>query len=589
MCSDDLYNMDTNLNSLSPFQRVYRMLRQYRREIRYIVLYAVIGGLINLSLPLGVQAIIGLIAGGSISASWGVLVFGVIVGALMTGLLRIMQLSIMEHLQRKIFTDAALEFAMRIPRLNLEKLRKEHLPELVNRFFDTSNIQKGLPKLLIEGSTALISIILSLAVLSFYHPSFVSFSLLLIGILSGMLYFTGPSGLATSLNESKYKYKLAHWLEEIGRVAVTFKLAGENHFPLKVADKLTVQYLDARGRHWRILLIQFISGLVFRVLVLGGFLILGSLLVMSNELNLGQFVASEILVLFIIDAVEKLVLLHETGYDVLTATEKLGQVTDLPVESEAGVRMEEFCQEPFLKVELRNLSYQFDDGEEPVLKNLHLVIPPGQKMAITGYNGAGISTLMQIISVLKRENTGTLLFNDLPVQTLSLRSARQHIGDLSSQEDIFKGTIFDNITLGREDLTIKQVLDLCNLTGLNEFLRDQPKGLDTEMYPGGRNTPGSVVSKILVTRAIAGHPKLLALEKPLNNLVLQDRLKIATMLTDQKRPWTLVCATEDPIMASFCERILVLKEGVVVFDGTYPDLMQTVHSNHIFKYNLNDN
>jgi ABC-type bacteriocin/lantibiotic exporter with double-glycine peptidase domain len=579
--------MESNINALTPAQRVYRMLRHYRREIRYIVLYALVGGLISLSLPLGVQAIIGLIAGGSISASWGVLVFGVIVGALLTGLLRILQLSIMEHLQRRIFTDAALEFALRIPRLNLEKLRKEHLPEVVNRFFDTSNIQKGLPKLLIDGTTALITIILCLGVLSFYHPTFVTFSLLLIFVLVLMLYFTSSSGLSTSLNESKYKYKLVHWLEEVSRVAATFKLAGENQYPVQVADKLTVQYLDARGRHWRILMIQFIGGLMFRVFILSGFLIVGSLLVMANELNLGQFVASEILVLYVIDSVEKLVLLHETGYDVLTATEKLGQVTDLPIEEENGVRIEEFCKDNSLKVELRNLSYQFDDGDEPVLKNLNLTIMPGEKVAITGYNGAGVSTLMQIISVLKRENTGTLLFNELPVQNLHLRSVRHHIGDLSSQEDIFKGTILDNITLGRETTNIREVLEWCNITGLNDFLRDQPKGLDTEMYPGGRNTPGSVVSKILITRAVAGNPKLLALEKPLNNLILQDRLRIATMLTDKKRPWTLVAATEDPIMASLCERIIVLKDGEFVFDGTYQDLMQTEHSNFIFKYNLN--
>ncbi len=581
--------MESLENTLSPYQRVFRMLRQYRKEIRYIILYAIAGGLINLSLPLGVQAIIGLIAGGSISASWGVLVFGVVTGALLTGLLRIMQLSIMEHLQRRIFTDSALEFALRIPRLNLEKLRKEHLPEVVNRFFDTTNIQKGLPKLLIDGTTALISIVLSLLVLSFYHPSFVSFSILLMAVLAIMLYFTGPSGLATSLNESKYKYKLAHWLEEVSRVAATFKLAGDNTFPVRTADKYIVQYLDARGRHWRILLIQFISSLVFRVLVIGGYLILGSLLVMNNELNLGQFVASEILVLFIVDSVEKLVLLHESAYDVLTATEKIGQVTDLPIEDEKGVRIEEFCQEPTLKVELRNLSYQFDDGIEPVIKNLNFTINAGQKVAITGYSGAGISTLMQVLSVLKLENTGSLLFNDLPVQNLNLRSIRQHVGDLSSQEDIFKGTILDNITLGREYITLREVLEYCNLTGLSDFLREQPKGLETELYPGGKNTPGSVVNKILLTRAIVGNPKLLALEKPLSNLVLQDRIRIATLLTDPTRHWTLICATEDPIMASMCERILVLQEGEVVFDGTNAQLLQTEHCNYIFKYNLNNN
>ncbi len=352
-----------NPNTLTPVQRLLRLLSKYRREMRYILLYAVVAGLINLSLPLGIQAIIGLIAGGAISASWGLLVAFVIIGAVLTGGLRLMQLSIMEHMQRQIFTDSAIEFAVRIPRLNLELLRKEYLPELVNRFFDTQNIQKGLPKLLIDGSTAILQILFSLLLLSFYHSTFVLTSLLLLGVLGILFWWTVPLGMATSLKESKYKYKIAYWLEEVSRVSSTFKLAGENRFPISRTDELTVDYLDARAKHWRILLTQFSSSVVFRALVLGGFLVLGSLMVMNNELNLGQFVAAEILVLFIVESVEKLILLHETGYDVLTATEKIGQVSDLPIEREDGVRVEDFCNnlQP-LAVELRNLSYQFSDA-----------------------------------------------------------------------------------------------------------------------------------------------------------------------------------------------------------------------------------
>jgi ABC-type bacteriocin/lantibiotic exporter with double-glycine peptidase domain len=575
--------------SLSPLKRVLRLLRHYRAEIRYILLYALVAGLINLSLPLGVQAIIGLLAGGSISASWGVLVFFVTLGAVFTGILRLMQLSIMEHLQRRIFADAALDFAIRIPRLNLERLRKEYLPELINRFFDTMTLQKGLPKMLIDGSTALITILLSLTVLSFYHPVFVTFSLLLLGILAGMFYLTGPSGLATSLTESKYKYNLVHWLEEVGRVASTFKLAGDSRFAATQADYITVNYLKARAKHWRILVIHFIGGLVFKVFVLGGFLILGSLLVMGNELNLGQFVASEILILFIIDAVDKLILLHETGYDILTATEKIGQFTDLPIEKDSGLLTAEFCRAQSLKVELKNLSYQYDDGHTPVLKNLHLIIQPGEKVAITGYSGAGVSTLMQIFSALKTDFSGSLLINDLPIQNLNMRNLRGHIGDLSSQEDIFKGTIFENITLGRPNLQLQAVLEAANETGLIDYIQKQPLGLDTPLLPGGKNIPGSVVTKLLVTRAIVGYPYLLALEKPLRGLTLQDRLRIGSVISNRKKNWTMIVSTEDPVMASLCDRIIVLRDGATIFDDNYQQLIQTPHCDHIFKFNLQQN
>ncbi len=574
---------DPNPSSLTPVQRLLRLLGQFRREIRYIILYAVVAGLINLSLPLGIQAIIGQIAGGGISASWGVLVLFVIVGALLVGILRLMQLSIMESLQRRIFASSAVEFAVRIPRLNLELLRKEHLPELVNRFFDTLTLQKGLPKILMEGSTAVLQIVFSLLLLSFYHSTFVLFSILLLGILLALFSWTGPRGIQTSLKESKYKYKLAFWLEEVGRTASTFKLAGENRFPLLRADELTVDYLNARDKHWRILVAQFVSSIAFRVLVLSGFLILGSLLVIDNQLNIGQFVASEILVLFVIESVEKLILLHETGYDVLTAIEKIGQVSDLPIERDDGVLFEEYSANQPLSVELRNLSYQYDDGDAPVLKNLNLLIKSGEHVAITGYSGAGKSTLMQVLSVGKRDFTGSLLFNGLPKRNLHLRSLREHIGDLSSQEEIFKGTIRENIDLGNEHISLQRVLQVAEDVGLNEFIRDLPKGLDAELLSGGKNIPRSVVTKILVARAIVGLPKLLAMEEPLGNLNFRDRLRIAHLLIDKKQPWTLVGVTSDPVLAAMCDRVIVLKAGEIVFDGTFDGVQKTEHYQWIFR------
>jgi len=578
---------ESTTTTLTPQRRLLRLLGQHRREIRYILLYAVVSGVINLSLPLGIQAIIGQIAGGGINASWGVLVLFVLVGAALTGILRIMQLSVMEYMQRRIFMESAVEFALRIPRLNLDSLRKEHLPELVNRFFDTITLQKGLPKLLIDGSTAVLQIVFSLLLLSFYHASFLTFSMLLLGILFILFYWMAPRGIQSSLLESKYKYKLVFWLEELGRVAVTFKLAGENDFPLRRTDEIANLYLDARAKHWRVLMLKFISSAAFRVLAMGSFLVLGSLLVMQNELNIGQFVAAEILIFFVIESVEKLVMLHETGYDVLTATEKLGQVADLPLEREGGVRVEEFCAnaQP-LSVELRNLSYQFHDADIAVLKNLSLKINAGERVAVAGYNASGKSTLMQILSVVRRDFTGSLLFNGLPKQNLDLRSLREHIGDLSSQEDIFKGSILENITLGNPQISLRDVLDVVEKVGLNAFVRDSPQGLDTELMSGGKNSPRSIITKILVARSVAAQPNLLVMEEPLAGLNFRDRLGIAQFLADRKQPWTLICVTEDPVLAAFCDRVLILKEGEIEFDGTFEQAQKSKDFERVFRANL---
>ena len=226
--------MNASTNPITPIQRFWRLLKPEGTEIKNVYTYAVFNGLVNLSLPLGIQAIINLIQGGRISTSWVVLVILVTVGVAITGILQIYQLRIVENLQQKIFARAAFEFAYRVPRIKMEELFKLYAPELMNRFFDIINIQKGLSKILIDFSAAGLQIIFGLTLLSFYHPFFILFSLLLVILLYAIFKLTAQRGLDTSLTESKNKYQTVHWLEELARTNITFKLSGNTDLPLSL-------------------------------------------------------------------------------------------------------------------------------------------------------------------------------------------------------------------------------------------------------------------------------------------------------------------------------------------------------------------
>nr|HQU58760.1 ABC transporter transmembrane domain-containing protein [Saprospiraceae bacterium] len=297
-----------NNGQLRPLQRFFKLLELDRKDIYYIYVYAIFSGLIALSLPLGVQAVIGLIAGGAMSASLILLIVVVTVATALSGILKVMQLTVTETIQRRIFTRSAFDFAYRIPRLKMDKLTRYYPPELVNRFFDTLTLQKGLPKILMDFSTAVLQIAFGLILISFYHPFFVFFGLILIFILLAIFRFTGPGGLETSLKESKYKYEVAYWLEEIARAMSTFKLSGGSSFSLNKTDGLVYSYLDSRKKHFRILLFQYGNIVAFKTFITAGLLFLGSYLVIDNQINIGQFVAAEIVVILVMNSVEKLIL-----------------------------------------------------------------------------------------------------------------------------------------------------------------------------------------------------------------------------------------------------------------------------------------
>ncbi len=578
----------TSPPTLSPLQRFYRMLKTDRKEISYIYLYAILAGLINLILPLGVQAILNLLQGGAMSSGWWLLIIVVTLGTLMAGVLVIMQMSVSETLQRRIFTRVAFDFAHRLPNLRTEAVRNVHLPEVVNRFFDTLTIQKGLPKILMDLSTAIMQIVFGLLLLSFYHPLFIAFGAILLVILVLLIRLSSPLGLSTSMKESKYKYEVAYWLEEIARTLQTFKLAGSSSLPLTRTDTYVSNYLDAKESHFRILLLQFSAIVGFKTLVTFVLLSLGGWLVITNQINIGQFVAAEIIIILIINSSEKMILTLETVYDVLTALEKIGAVTDLPVESDKGVSFSEVNNGKGMTVDVQHVSHRFSDSERAILKNINLSIKSGEKMCITGYNGSGKTTLVQMISCFQTNTEGSILYNGVPRNNFNPVSLRAAIGDFSSQEAIFKGTLKENITLGYDTLMDKLV-ETCQAVGLMRYVASLPNGFDTPLLPEGRNLPRNVVVKIILARSIIRKPQLLAIEELMANLEQIDRVRIAVLLTDKTQSWTLVAVTDDAELASRCDRIVVMQEGEIVAEGTFEDIKKTPHFNRVFKiYNTHN-
>ncbi len=573
----------TSQPTLSTLQRFFRILHTDRKEIGYIYVYAIFAGLINLSLPLGIQAILNILQGGVVSSSWWLLIGIVTLGTLFAGLLVIMQMTVSETLQRRLFTRVSFDFAKRLPNLQTEAVRNEHLPEVANRFFDTLTLQKGMPKMLIDLSTALMQIIFGLLLLSFYHPLFIFFGLLLLILLILIFRITGPIGLTTSLKESKYKYNVAYWLEEIARTLQTFKLAGMSDLPLSRTDDYVCNYLDAKRSHFRILLIQYVSIVGFKTLITFALLSLGGWLVINNQINVGQFVAAEIIIIMILSSSEKMIVTMETVYDVLTAIEKIGAVTDLPIESEVGVDFAEMNTGQGIKLDIKNLNYHFDDSSKPVLRGINLSIGAGEKLCIAGYNSSGKTTLIQIISCFLSDFEGVVLYNGVPRKNFNQTSLRHAIGDYSKQEDIFKGTIKENIGLGYLNIRFDDIVNVCEAVGLMKFISTLPQGLDTPLMPAGKTLPRSIISKIILARGILNNPQLLAIEEIMANLEYADRIRIADLLTDKSKNWTLVAVTNDPILASRCDRIVLMKEGQIIEQGNFEQIQKSIHFNKIFK------
>lgn len=545
---------------LSPWQRFVGLLQLEKKDILQILYYAVFAGIVALSLPLGIQSIINLIQGAQVSTSWVVLVVLVTLGVVFSGALQLMQLRIIETIQQRIFMRASFELSYRFPKIRMDELRNYYPPELANRFFDTLTIQKGLSKILIDVPSALLQILFALILLSFYHPFFIIFGVLLVSLIFIVFKYTAKKGLQTSLEESKNKYKVAHWIQEVARTMVSFKLSGNTNLALKKNDVLVEGYLKARESHFRVLVLQFIQMISFKVLVTASLLLIGGALVLNQEMNIGQFVAAEIIILLVIGSVEKLIVGLESFYDVLTSIEKLGQVVDKGLEAQDG---ETPSFEEEMEIELDNVSYRVANREKPILKDITFTITNKSRILIQGESGSGKSSLLRLIAGVNAPTSGSVYVNKFSMESLHLNYYRTHLGLSLSEETPFEGTIRENLAFGNENVSDETIFWALEKVGLTQFIKEQPKGLRSILNPEGKQISYNISKKIVLARAIIKKPKILILEDPLDQFNKDESDRIIDFLTDKSNPWALIVVSSNERWKTTCGGKITLEKGEI--------------------------
>ncbi|MFM6915442.1 MAG: peptidase domain-containing ABC transporter [Aquirufa sp.] len=543
------------MQQISPWKRVQALIQDHKKEVTSIYLFSILGGIVNLSLPLGVQTIIGLVMGATMVTSIYVLIFLVVLGVFLMGLFQINQMKIIESIQQKIFAQYAYTFADKIPRLDLKQMDKYFIPEKVNRFFDTLNIQKGFAKLLLDIPVATVQIVFGIILLSLYHPLFIILGVILLLLLVLILFYTSQKGIETSIEESNYKYAVAGFFGEMARTIKTFKFSQGSDLNLQRTDQNVSGYLGARTNHFHVLLFQYKSLLFFKIALTTLMLTLGSYLLINQQLNVGEFVAAEIVIMLVIGAVEKLIISLDSAYDVITGLEKLGSVTDSPMEKSGDLVLD---TTKGIEIDMQHFSFEFEPGK-PVLDSIDLHIESGEKIQIVGPEGSGKSLFMRILTGNYIDFRGTLLLNKVPIKNYSLTNLRKHTGILLQDQEIFGGTVYENISLGKTEITPSLILETAKEIGVADFLNHFPLGFDSYIEPIGKKTPQTIVKKILFLRALCGDKRLLLLENPWNGLEAELAEKLRAYLL-HKSNTTVIISTNDP--AGF-EHKLVIKNGKV--------------------------
>ncbi len=516
----------------SAWRQGLALLRGDRRDIVVVAIYAAVIGLLSLALPLTVQVLVSTVAFGTLLQPIIVLAALLGAGLIFAATLRALQTWVVEIIQRRLFVRLVAALSDRLPRLHRSAFDAAHGPELVNRFFDVFTAQKATASLLLGGIQAVLAVVVGLLVLSFYHPILLGLGALILLSVTFIVFALGKGAVKSSIKESKAKYAVAGWLEDMARHLFVLKNDGAANFARTRLDSLAADWLDAREKHFREVFRQILGVLVLEVATSVALLGVGGYLVINRELTIGQLVASELIVSAIVVSLSKLGGKLETAYDLAAATDKLAVLLDLPTERIGG----DAVSFPSQAVPLTLVSV---GGIAQSGRDLDLKLQPGEVVHIQTSTEER-HALSELLFGLRAPETGSIFVDGHDVTQISLNDLREAVR-VARGSEVVTGTIAENLRAAAPKISTGRMWEVLETVGLDERVRRLPGGLGYEVVPESMDFDESERLRLAVARVLVSSARLLVFDGtfdllPFDSSLVQSLKGRTTLILGEHAP-----------------------------------------------------
>lgn len=515
----------------APWSRLFALMRPDRSDIITLCVFSVVVGLLSLATPIAVEALVNTVAFGRLLQPvvvLSVLLFGCLA---FVGVLRTWQAYVVEIIQRKLFTRVSLLVAERLPRLKSNQVH-EHTPTLLNYFLEVATVQKVAAQLLLTGIETLLATLVGLMVLGFYHPALLMFDFGLLLAIVFVVFGLARRAVATSIAESKRKYELAHWFQDVARCPVAFRQDESPEFVWQATQTRVADYIFARASHFRIQFRQVMASFAMQACASTALLGLGGWLVISGQLTLGQLVAAELIVTGIVASFTKLGKHLESWYDLMASMDKIGHLLDLPVERSTGTMHVSGDETRF---ELRGIvdpAFASSDA-------LNLELTTGDSLALTTSQAddAPFAAFNDALSGTRKVASGSILLDAIDQRELRLDVWRRHVG-LARGTEVFSGSIFENVRVGRVSVSAADVRRALLEVGLLDEILSLPHGVQSELLSDGSPLSDSQRRRLTLARVLAGQPHVVLIDAVLDGLSDEELAALLPrLLADKSRIW----------------------------------------------------
>ncbi len=499
------------------FGFIKNILQDEKKFIFIIAIYSFFISLFTVAVPVSVQLLINSVSFTALLQP--VITLGMILLVLLifSGCLYALQFYMSELFQRRFMAHMSAKVCLQFINADVKKLEESNTAELANRFFDVVTIQKNVPNFITRTFSFFLQAFIGLILVSFYHPFFLIFSIVLIFLLYLIYAIYFKKACVAAFYESRRKYDIVGWLEDVAQNITLFKSGiGKNYAKFKT-DELTKRYLIDKQIHFHNLFSQKILLLLLYAFANMVLLILGGYLVLKSELTIGQLVAAELILSAIFYGIAQFGKDFINIYDLIVACEKLTNFFNIPlkIEDKAKPKIQEFKKISFVNVAGKT------NKDNPI----HFNLLANNCYLINDRNQNTQKFFIDCLHDFCRPLFGEIKIDNQEFYSFDMSDFRNKISVIDSSS-MLEGTLIENLTLNRQDIKIGKVNDILKDLGLEKTISKFTDKLNLRIIPSGWPLSQEEIILLKVARAILMDCKIIIINEIFDILNYNLRQKI---------------------------------------------------------------